>query len=62
MLGMIIAGMALAIPAEYYSRNFLIALLKIPGLFLRMFLLMFRLKGVNKQFIHTPHGLSEESK
>ncbi|MEI9917736.1 MAG: glycosyltransferase family 2 protein [Bacteroidota bacterium] len=62
MLGMIILGMALAIPREYYSRNFLIALLKIPGLFLRMFLLMFRLKGVNKQFIHTPHGLSEESK
>jgi cellulose synthase/poly-beta-1,6-N-acetylglucosamine synthase-like glycosyltransferase len=62
MLGMIVVGVALAIPAEFYSRNFLIALLKIPGLFFRMLLLMFRLKGVNKQFIHTPHGLSEESK
>jgi hypothetical protein len=62
MLGMTALGMALAIPNELYSRTLLVALLQLPGLFFRMLLLMFRLKGVNKQFIHTPHGLSEDSK
>lgn len=46
----------LAIPREFYSRKFLKALLSLPYLFVRMFSLLFKLKGANKKFIHTPHG------
>jgi cellulose synthase/poly-beta-1,6-N-acetylglucosamine synthase-like glycosyltransferase len=54
-LGIMILSMLIAIPREYYTLELVKSILKIPGLFLRMFLLLFRLKGANKKFIHTPH-------
>lgn len=53
--GVMILSMFISIPKEYYNKNLLKAIAKIPGLFLRMVLLLFRLKGANKKFIHTPH-------
>lgn len=44
------------LPREYYSWQFVKALLSLPFIFFKMFLLLFRLKGANKKFIHTPHG------
>ncbi len=55
LLLVMIFSMAISIPVEYYNRNLLRAIGKIPGLFIRMFLLLFKLKGANKKFIHTPH-------
>ncbi|WP_165823880.1 glycosyltransferase [Pseudochryseolinea flava] len=48
-------SIAISIPREYYTLDLLKAFLKVPGIFFRMFLLLFRLKGANKKFIHTPH-------
>jgi cellulose synthase/poly-beta-1,6-N-acetylglucosamine synthase-like glycosyltransferase len=59
MLGVMILAMALAIPREYYNKDLLKAALRVPGIFLKMVLLMFKLKGANRKFIHTPHGKTE---
>jgi len=48
----------LAIPGEFYNRKLAMSILKLPMLFLNMVLLLFKLKGANKKFIHTPHGVS----
>lgn len=61
LLSLMIIAMIMAIPREYYSKELLKAVFKIPGLFLRMFLLLFKLKGANKKFIHTPHGVASKS-
>lgn len=49
-----------SIPGEYYSKKMLKAILDLPGIFIRMFLLLFKLKNANKKFIHTPHGVTSE--
>ncbi|MDX2245399.1 MAG: glycosyltransferase family 2 protein [Bacteroidia bacterium] len=49
-------AMILAVPVSFYDRKFFQALGALPGTFFTMFTLLFRLKGANKQFIHTPHG------
>lgn len=46
-----------AIPSEYYSMRLIQAVLSLPALFFRMFSMLFRIKGANKKFIHTPHGV-----
>lgn len=45
----------LAIPGRFYNRKLWNAVLKVPAVFLKMFLLLFRLKGAGKTFVHTPH-------
>jgi len=49
-------GILIAIPAAFFNDKLLGAVLKIPKIFFTMFLLLFKLKGANKKFIHTPHG------
>jgi cellulose synthase/poly-beta-1,6-N-acetylglucosamine synthase-like glycosyltransferase len=51
-----VLSMVLAVPAKFYSIKLLKSVLLIPTLFLKMFMLLFKLKGANKTFIHTPHG------
>ncbi|MBX2898333.1 MAG: glycosyltransferase family 2 protein [Cyclobacteriaceae bacterium] len=46
----------IAIPKEFYTFQLLRSVLKLPFLFIKMFLLLFKLKNANKKFIHTPHG------
>lgn len=48
----------LAIPKEMDNKKLEKALRKLPLLFMLMFINLFRLKGVNKKFIHTSHGES----
>lgn len=48
--------LCLVIPGRLYNRNLLKAVLQIPILAWMMFLNLFKLKGVNKKFIHTEHG------
>ena len=55
----LVATLLLAIPASYYNRRLLSALLSIPHIFLVMLLNVFRLRGANKQFIHTQHGVGQ---
>lgn len=46
----------IAVPRSFYTKDLLIALLSLPKVFFIMFLLLFRLRGANKSFIHTPHN------
>jgi hypothetical protein len=45
-----------AIPGRLYNMHLLKSVFLVPVIFFKMMLLMFRLKGANKTFIHTPHG------
>ncbi|HMJ71552.1 MAG TPA: glycosyltransferase family 2 protein [Cyclobacteriaceae bacterium] len=58
LLGIMALSMLIAIPREFFSRKLLKAILQLPEMFFRMFLLLFRLGEANKKFIHTPHGSS----
>lgn len=51
-----VTSMLIAIPARFYNLRLLKSILLLPTIFMKMFMLMFRLKGANKSFIHTPHG------
>ena len=54
-----VLAMAFAIPRRFYNRRLLQSIILLPRLFTKMFLLLFKLKGANKTFIHTPHGRME---
>lgn len=49
-------GILVAVPAEFFNSKLLGAVLKIPLIFFTMLALLFKLKGANKKFIHTPHN------
>lgn len=51
----------IAIPRDMYSGRLIGSLFALPGIFFRMSLLFFKLKGANKKFIHTPHGVTSNS-
>jgi cellulose synthase/poly-beta-1,6-N-acetylglucosamine synthase-like glycosyltransferase len=59
LMGLNILAMAFAIPLRLYNRKLLMSVALVPRLFIRMFLLLFKLRGANKSFIHTPHGRIE---
>lgn len=48
-------GIVVAIPASFFNSKLFSAALKLPLIFFTMLLLLFKLKGANKKFIHTPH-------
>ena len=48
-------ALAIALPKKYYSWKVVKALAALPKGFMGMFLLLFKLKGADKQFIHTTH-------
>jgi len=48
-------GIVVAIPASFINDKFLGAVIRLPLIFFTMVLLLFKLKGANKKFIHTPH-------
>lgn len=58
LLGVMVLSMLISIPREFFSIKLLKAILQLPEMFFRMFLLLFRLGEANKKFIHTPHGSS----
>ncbi|MEM6802401.1 MAG: glycosyltransferase family 2 protein [Bacteroidota bacterium] len=56
LLGALLASFLPAVPLSFYNKDFFKSLLKLPQAFGIMFSLLFKLKGANKKFIHTPHG------
>lgn len=56
LLGLNVLAMAFAVPRRFYNRKLLVSAVLVPRLFVKMFLLLFKLRGANKTFIHTPHG------
>jgi cellulose synthase/poly-beta-1,6-N-acetylglucosamine synthase-like glycosyltransferase len=57
LLALCVLSMVFAIPSKFYSMKVLKSVMLVPGIFVKMFLLLFKLKGANKTFIHTPHGI-----
>lgn len=51
----------ISIPKEFYNINTFNALLSLPKTFFVMLRAMFKLKGANKKFIHTPHTAQFEN-
>lgn len=56
LLLFLIFTLCLAIPRYLVNKDFFLALIKIPKLGILMFMNLFRLRGVNKKFIHTDHS------
>jgi cellulose synthase/poly-beta-1,6-N-acetylglucosamine synthase-like glycosyltransferase len=50
-----IASLSIALPAKFYDARFFIALLKLPYAALQVILILFKLRGADQKFIHTPH-------
>lgn len=50
----------LAVPKEYYTKELVKSIGTVPLIFFKMTILLFKLKGANKDFIHTPHTVTEE--
>lgn len=59
LLGLNITAMVFAIPKRFYNMRLLKSIILLPRLFAKMFLLLFKLKGANKSFLHTPHSAVE---
>lgn len=55
LLVVLVLSNAMAIPKSLYNLELGKALLSLPKVFFIMFLLLFKLRGANKKFIHTPH-------
>ena len=56
LLAATFTSILISIPAKYFNRQFLKAICNLPIAFFSMARLLFKLKGANKTFIHTPHG------
>ncbi|SDC69817.1 Glycosyltransferase, catalytic subunit of cellulose synthase and poly-beta-1,6-N-acetylglucosamine synthase [Algoriphagus faecimaris] len=52
----------ISIPRQFVNKELFLAILKLPTSIFTMFKLLFKLKGANKTFIHTPHGTISENK
>jgi cellulose synthase/poly-beta-1,6-N-acetylglucosamine synthase-like glycosyltransferase len=52
----------LAVPSKFFNKRLLEALIKLPAGIFSTFKILFKLKGANKTFIHTPHGDVSEKK
>ncbi|MEG2646741.1 MAG: glycosyltransferase family 2 protein [Mucinivorans sp.] len=59
VVALLVIALALAIPRQMYSRQLLIAATKVPYFFILVVLNIFKLKGANKKFIHTSHGIKK---
>ena len=60
----VLLAMALfvAIPKRFYTSRLVTAFQKLPSTFWLMFLSVFKLKGANKTFIHTRHGVVDSNR
>ncbi len=59
---LVVAAFVFSVPKSFYNWRTVKALARLPGSFIVMLLSLFKLKGANKRFIHTSHGVDEENK
>ena len=59
IFGFVFLAFIFSIPGKYYNKQTLQAILELPKAFVLMFLSLFKLKGANKKFIHTEHGVQK---
>lgn len=60
LLGILIASLFMAIPKKLYRKEFIGAAIRLPRFFVLMIFNLFRMKGANKTFIHTQHGINNK--
>lgn len=60
LFAVLITALLIVIPKSLFNRRLLKALLDLPYSFVLMCRNLFRLKGANKKFIHTSHGVNKE--
>jgi cellulose synthase/poly-beta-1,6-N-acetylglucosamine synthase-like glycosyltransferase len=53
-------GLVIAVPSEFFNKKNMKAMAQLPKAFIVMVLVLFKLKGANKKFIHTPHSGSSK--
>lgn len=58
----LIIALLIGIPAKWYNKQLLLAFLQIPGALVSILKSMLHIGKARKQFIHTPHGETEEPK
>ncbi|BAX80469.1 glycosyltransferase [Labilibaculum antarcticum] len=58
VFAMVVLAFIVSIPRKFYNRKTLVAVLTLPKAFFLMFVSLFKLKGANKKFIHTKHGVN----
>lgn len=51
-----------SVPVKFYNKTTFKALMDLPKGMLLMFLSLLKIRGANKQFLHTPHGTVETKK
>jgi cellulose synthase/poly-beta-1,6-N-acetylglucosamine synthase-like glycosyltransferase len=56
---LVILAFMFSIPRKFYNKQTANALMSLPKGFILMFASLFKLKGANKKFIHTSHGVNE---
>lgn len=61
VLALITATIIVSIPNRFYSLQTLKALISLPKVFFLMAIMIFNIKGANKDFIHTEHSYSSDS-
>jgi hypothetical protein len=62
ILGLQIIALFLSIPSKFFNLKTFNALLSLPYGFVLMFLNLFKLRGADKKFIHTPHSANNKEK
>lgn len=59
-MALMVGALLFSLPRRMYNAQTGRAIMILPGAILSMFLLLFKLKGANEKFIHTPHKSNEE--
>lgn len=54
-----IISFAISIPRKFYSTEMIFAFMQLPKAFFGIFIALFKIKGANKTFNHTPHTYVE---
>ena len=54
--------LVISIPRKLFNRRLLYASMDLPKVFFLMIVNLFKLRGANRKFIHTPHGIDHSSK
>ncbi len=62
LFGLLVLSYALAIPRRLYNKKMLKALFYLPQVFIKMLLSLFKIRGTNKAFVHTPHTATQVEK
>ncbi len=62
LLIMILTTLVISVPQKFWSKKTLMALISLPKVFFLMVMIIFKIRGSNKEFIHTEHSYKNDEK